>query len=645
MDAVSELTGEVAAISAHMFRVRFPFITELRTYSWARFRADLLAGATLTLVSVPQAIGFSLILNLPPAPVIASVIIGGFVGSLFFSSRHHVFGPTSSISLITAATIIANAGLGLPPLQLALTLGMMIGCIQLLAGLLNFGEITKFISRSVIVAYSTGIGLLLIATQLHNLLGINGSRSFMASLWEAAADLGTIRINLWDLGIGAATLGLFALVRRLRPAWPEALIGLGIMGLLSSLAGLIFKGALPFRLIRNEGALTAVIPAFGGFHVGAGALHLLPELAGTAIAISILGMLEAAAITKALAARSGQRIEPNQELIGMGVANIACSLFGAVPGSSSFARSAVNYQSGAQSQLSSMMSSVIVLGVLGFVTPVFNAIPVAALAAHLIRVGVRMINGHQVRIALRSTRADGIVFVITLASCLLLRLDTAIYVGIGVALALFLQTTATPTLVEYGINASGNLAELADPSQRPMSQVSIIHVEGELFFGAADLFQEQVRRLAEDPALKVFILRMKNARHLDASTVMALEALHDYLTQTGRHLLISGCNPEVIEVFRRSRLLSKIGEDNIFPAQANPTASTRLALKRAQLLLPGLQGDVRVFYDRKHVPAPVGESQAPSGASGPDPQATPSAPAPAPASTPPTPSAPTPPPP
>jgi sulfate permease, SulP family len=209
-----------------------------------------------------------------------------------------------------------------------------------------------------------------------------------------------------------------------------------------------------------------------------------------------------------------------------------------------------------------------------------------------------MINGHQIRIACRSTRSDAVVFVITLASCLLLKLDTAIYVGIGVALALFLQKTSTPTLAEYTINPEGNLAELTDPSQRPHPQISIIHVEGELFFGAADLFQEQVRNIAENQNIRIFILRMKNARHLDASTVMALENLHDYLRETSRHLLISGSNPDVTRVLKNSGLLTHIGTENIFPATANPTAATRLALKRAKELLPNQEPELRLFYEK-----------------------------------------------
>ncbi|MDD2764904.1 MAG: SulP family inorganic anion transporter [Opitutaceae bacterium] len=612
-ETVRETLADAQALRAKMFRLRFPFVAELGRYSAAKFRADLIAGATLTLVSIPQAIGFSLILNLPPVPVIVSVIVGGFFGALFFSSHHHVFGPTSSISLITAATIASYTGPSLPPLQLAILLALMIGTIQLVAGLLNFGEVTKFISRSVVVGYSTGIGVLLVASQLHNLLGfrVELGQSFLLNLWQAATLLLEQKISLWALGIGLGTLVIFEGVRRLRPNWPEALIGLAVMGGAAKVAAL-FHPRLPFALVQDEGALSAVLPSFAGLHWGPAELQALPWLTSTAVAISILGMLEAVSITKSLAARSGQKIEPNQELAGMGVANIACGLFGAVPGSSSFARSAVNFQSGAATQLSSMLSSVVVLGVLLFVTPVFDYIPVAALAAHLIRVGGRMINWHQIRVACRSTRSDAAVFAVTLGACLLLKLDTAIYVGIGVALALALQKTSTPLLVEYTFNESGNLAELTDPARRAHPSISIIHVEGELFFGAADLFQEQVRYVAEDDNIRVFVLRMKNARHLDASAVMALENLHDYLQKTGRHLLISGVNAEVERVVRNSGLLKLIGSENVFPAESNPTISTKRALVRATLLLQTRRAGVRLFYGRQH--EKVRDAATPAGA-------------------------------
>lgn len=611
MAEVSDFSGEVAAVRAKLFKLRFPFIDEFRDYSWSRFRRDLLAGATLTLVSVPQAIGFALILGLPPMTVIMTVVIGGFFSALFFSSYYHVFGPTTSVSLITAATIAGNSTLGLHPLALAAYLAFLIGFVQFLAGLLNFGEVTKFISRSVVVGYTTAIGVLLIGSQVPNWIGFHvpAGQSFVTVIGEIGHAIQTADISWWAIGIGALTLLIFTAIQKFRKTWPEALIGLGVLGIGARIfAEMVDRyhvfglHQVPFLMVQNEGALSAMIPTLEWLPSFHDQVTLLPHLASTAIAIAIIGMLEATAITKSLAAKSGQHIEPNQELLGMGAGNMAAGLFGAPPASSSFTRSAVNYQSGASSQLSSMLSSVVVLLILFFLTPVFNYIPVAALAAHLIRVGYKLINRSQIRVACRSTRSDAVVFIVTLCAALFLRLETAIYVGIGVALALFLQKTSTPTLAEYTINPEGNLAELTDPKLRPHPQISIIHVEGELFFGAADLFQEQVRSIAENQNIRIFILRMKNARHLDATTVMALENLHDYLRQTGRHLLISGSNPDVTRVLKNSGMLAKIGAENIFPAEINPTVATRQALKRARQLLPNTEPELRLFYEHAKLP-------------------------------------------
>ncbi|HZP61761.1 MAG TPA: SulP family inorganic anion transporter [Opitutaceae bacterium] len=628
-DTFKEALSDASALSAKMFRLRLPFVAEMRHYSWDKLRSDLVAGATLTLVSIPQAIGFALILGLPPTSVILSVVIGGFISALFFSSHHHVFGPTTSVSLITATAIAANSGLGLDPLPLAAYMAFLIGAVQFLAGLLNFGEITKFISRSVVVAYTAAIGILLITSQLPNFLGfgVPAGQRFVTILTDVSGALARVNVSAWAIGIGVLTLAIFEGIKFYRKTWPEALIGLAALGLLARLLSFLIGryhlfglSAMPFRLVKDEGALTAAFPTFTGLPSMRMQLHMLPALASTAIAVAIIGMLEATAITKSLAAKSGQHLDPNQELMGMGAGNIAVGLFGATPGSSSFTRSAVNYQSGAASQLSSILSSVVVLLILFFVTPVFNYIPVAALAAHLMRVGYKLINRHQIRVAMSSTRSDLIVFVVTLGAALFLKLDNAIYVGIGVALALFLQKTSTPSLVEYTFNESGILSELTDPAKRPNPQISIIHVEGDLFFGAADLFQEHLRRQAEDENIRVFILRMKNARHLDASTVMAMETLHDYLRQTGRHLIISGCNADVLRVLQRSGLLAQMGAENVFPAEVNLTMSTKRALQRASQLLKqtgagGQKADVRIFYDSRRqqqaAPAPTGAVTAP----------------------------------
>jgi SulP family sulfate permease len=208
-----------------------------------------------------------------------------------------------------------------------------------------------------------------------------------------------------------------------------------------------------------------------------------------------------------------------------------------------------------------------------------------------------MINVRHIRTVCRATRSDTAVFLITFLGTLLLNLDTAIYLGIGASLALFLLKAASPALVEYAINEQGDFAVVENPVARPNPQISIVHVEGDLFFGASDLFQDHIRVLAADPGLQAVILRMKNARHLDGSTVLAIDQLNALLKQSRRHLLISGVHGDVAVVLKRSGLIERIGRENIFPAEENATMATKKALKRAQQLI-GLNADVRLFYDR-----------------------------------------------
>jgi len=587
--------------SRQWLRERMPLIEELKIYSWFKLKKDSLAAATVSLVSIPQAIGFALIAGLPPLMVMMSVIVGGFVCALLGSSRHIVFGPSNSISIILAATLFALSGGGMTPAELAVLLALLIGVFQLAAGLAQMGKLTQFISRSVIIAYGTGIGLLLAIGQIPHWLGLPATHAgVFESFSVAATHLVHFDINPYAVCMGLVTLLIFEAMERFFPRMPAELIGLVFLSLITQHLGLHELG---IRMISDEGALAAAIPSFTGLPVDRSNWGVLPPLMSAALAIAILGMLEAVSLSKTFAAQSGQRIDTNQELVAMGSANIANSLFSAMPGSASFARSAANFQSGAQTQVSALLSSLLVLGALFFVAPLINFIPVPSLAAHLIRIGVKMINREQIRIAWHSTRSDAIVFAVTLFATLFLKLDTAIYVGVGFSLALFLRKASSPSLVEYGFNEQGQLAEIDSKDTRANAAISIVHVEGELFFGAADLFQEQVRLLADDDGIKVVILRMKNARHLDATSVMSLLQLHDYLSKTGRHLLISGINPDVERVLRKSGARKKIGVDNIFPAEANLTMSTKRALLRASQLLQQAGSaksadGVRIFYDR-----------------------------------------------
>lgn len=579
---------------------RLPVWDVFRHYQRAFFTPDLIAAATVALVSIPQAIGFALIAGLPPLMVVMSVVVGGFVAAVFTSSRHLVFGPTNSISIILAATIYSFSSLAMSPAQVALLLAFLIGAIQLGAGLAKMGDLTQYISRAVVIGYGTAIGVLLIAAQLPYLAGVievNRGAGLFGMVIDTVVQLYHLNFNPANMAMGAFTLLLILGIERFFPRAPSEFFGLLVVSVLTQVFVLRELG---IRTIADEGALAVALPSFVGMPLGATDLTVVPAILSAAFAVALLGMLEAISISKTLATRAGQRIDANQELVAMGSANIVNSLFGAMPGSASFARSATNFASGAKTQAAAMMSSGIVLVVLLFFSPLINFIPVPSIAAVLLRVGLRMLPREQIYIARRATRADAMVFWVTLMAALFLKLDAAIFVGVGTSLALFLRKAAQPSLVEYTFNDTGNLAALSEGTQRAHAQISIIHVEGELFFGAAELFHSQVRALADDGEIKVFILRMKNARHLDATTVMALLELNDYLQRTGRKLLISGINPDVVRVLQNSGADKLIGAENIFPAETNPTISTKRALQRAMELLDLKPGDagVRLFYDR-----------------------------------------------
>ena len=478
-----------------------------------------------------------------------------------------------------------------------LVVGCLIGFIQLGAGLLKLGNLTQFISRTVIIAYGAGVAVLIVAGQVGNLLGVGQpeQHDILSVVLQLIEKFYLREVNLFTACVGLGSMALLLTLQRLRPKWPAGLLVL----ITGGGAALLFRlDNLGVPLVRDSGAVAGAMPLFTGFPLSGEGAKLVPQVFSAALAAALLGMLEAINITKTLATKSSQRIDPNRELIAMGVGNLTATAFGAMPGSASFVRSGLNQQSGARTQMSAIFSSGLLLILVLAVARFTNFVPTAVIAAMLIVLAWHLVDWKRIRVARTATGADNAVFWVTFAATLFLNLDTAIFAGVGISLVAFLRKASMPSLSEYTFNATGNLAVMQDELKRTHSQISIIHVEGELFFGAADIFQTQVLQLAENDDIKVFILRLKNARHLDATTVMALFELRESLQNQSRHLLVSGISRDVARVLRNSGALEKLGEENVFPAEANPTISTKRAMERALELLQTKHPGVRLYYDR-----------------------------------------------
>ena len=330
---------------------------------------------------------------------------------------------------------------------------------------------------------------------------------------------------------------------------------------------------------------------------------------GVAFAIAFLASLENTVMSKSLASRSGGQTDVNQDMLSVGMANIATSLVAAMPASGSLTRSALNYESHSKSRLSSIFCGILCL--LGFFAlvklPIVENIPKTSLAALVIGIAISLFNWKNIRICLRSTPDDALVIITTFAATLLTRLDYAIFIGVGLSITLFLRKASKPHLVEYEMSDDGDLRELNKKDKRQIPSISIVHVEGDLFFGAADLFRTQVQQTIANENLKVIILRLKNARHLDATSVLALDDLIKHTRKKGVHVLISGATREVYEVLKKSGVLETLqagcdrtqGETNLFMYfSENPNISTRDALIRAQELLGTKEADIKIFFDK-----------------------------------------------
>jgi len=240
--------------------------------------------------------------------------------------------------------------------------------------------------------------------------------------------------------------------------------------------------------------------------------------------------------------------------------------------------------------------------------PIIDFVPKAALAALIIGQAFTLFNLPNIRVCLRSTPDDAAVLIATFAASMIAPLDTSIFLGVAVSIALFLRRASRPQLVEYNASDSGDLSAIHEKNTRSNPSISIVHVEGDLFFGATEIFRSQIQRITADPSLKVIILRLKNARHLDATSVMAMQELINFVRSQKRYLLISGCPRSVYRVLKNSGLLDilqddcdlQAGESNVFPEiPSNPNMSTRSALKRAQQLLGTDKAEVLIFVDER----------------------------------------------
>ena len=580
---------------------------DVRRYSWDTFRQDASAGLAVAFITLPQAMAYALVAGLPLSCGLFAAIFASIVAAAFGSSRHLVAGPSNALALLVQAATSEilytyyRSAEGLErdaiAIQVLTQLVLLVGIFQILAALCNLGRLTQFVSHSVVIGYIVGSALAVIINQLQTFFGLPALPG-VYSLYQRATYIVThIDLLHWPTAlIGVSSFVMLILLKHFFKRLPAAVIVLAVAAILVHVTGFssyteteVFDpyqdemvGKVP--LVGDAGEIYGLLPSMALPYFDTGIMNILLPYA---FAIALLGVLESISVAKTIATNSGQHLSLNQQIFGIGLANLFASFIGALPLAGNPSRSSLNFATGGQTRFAAIYNAIfafLMLAVFGYFV---NRIPLAALSAILLINVTNIINTKQFLLCLKATRSDALVLLTTLLSCFFFSLHIAFYIGVVCSVTLYLKKAAIPHLVECAFDDSGKLGNIDFAKKKERGKIRIINVYGELFFGAADLFQTTLKTLTEDDnTTKVIILRLKNARDIDATACLALQQLYDFLKSSGRQLIACGLTDSSWEVLCDSGLVDLIGKENLFMFdERNPNLTVQRALYRAKTII------------------------------------------------------------
>ena len=537
--------------------ILMPSLSWLREYKQRFLKPDLLAGLTVAVMTIPQAMAYALIAGLPVQYGLYASIVPTIVGCLWGSSTHLISGPTTTVSLVVLSTLGAVAKPGtIDYIQLALFLSLLVGMVKLVLGFARLGALLNFVSHAVLTGYMAGAAVLIAFNQLPGLLGLHLNHHGLMFYQQIGSIIRQLpQINGITLLLGLLSIGVIVGMQKLKPALPGSLIALA------------FATALVAMFDLEQYGVAVV----GDFPRSLPPLHFpamqdimqTSKLAPGALAIAILGLVEAVSIAKSIAAQSRQRLNINREFIGQGLANVSACFFSGYPGSGSFVRSALNYSAGAKTPLSGIVSGVAVAAMILLAAPLAARLPLSGLSGVLMVVSYGMIRKRNILRAITTTRSDAAVLMVTFLSTLFLNIEFAIYVGVLLSIGLHLATVSHPTI--HSVIPDSVTGKMVKSNHNEICcQMEIVFIEGSIFFGSAEfVLDDLLRRLRSHPEMANLLIRMHKVNTMDSSGVDILENLLEEIKQRHGGLFFAGVNYRVFEVIKNSGLLKDVGASHI----------------------------------------------------------------------------------
>lgn len=534
-------------------------------------RADALAGLTGAIVVLPQGVAFATIAGLPPEYGLYAAMIPAIVAALFGSSWHLVSGPTTAISIVIYSTMSGVAEPGTPEyIRLVLMVTFLAGIFQLAMGLARMGALVNFISHTVVLGFTAGAGMLIIGTQVQHFFGIPMPRgiSFAETLQQTVVGLDDINWYVASVGLITLLTGIF--VKRRYRKMPYMIFAM-IVGSLYTAALNMIPQLDAGGQIETVKALSGIFPHFSAPEFS---LEALRKSASIAVAITMLGLTEAVSIARAIAVRSEQRIDGNQEFIGQGLSNIAGSFFSSYASSGSFNRSGVNYEAGARTPLAAVLSAVFLLVIVLLVAPLVQYLPVPTMAGILFMVAWGLIDITQIRTIVRTSLPESVVLGVTLLATLFVQLEFAIYAGILLSLLLYLKRTSHPVILDVKPDPEeGSYHYSADTGLPDCPQLKCMRINGSVFFGAVDHVQQTLHEIGEHTPQKHVLVVASGINFVDIAGAEFFAHEAKRRQRVGGGLYFYRLKDEVIRLLNRGGYINDIGRNHIFPVKVRPLAT------------------------------------------------------------------------
>ena len=537
----------------------FPALSLLRHYDRNDLPGDLSAGFTVAVMLIPQGMAYAMLAGLPPVVGLYASVLPLLAYAFFGTSRQLAVGPVAMVSLLVATGVgeLTEPG-GSQYLVLAVVLAGFVGVLQLGMGLLRLGGLVSVLSHPVISGFTSAAAIIIGLSQLKHLLGVDIARS--PRLHELVIHtMGAIgETSLLTLGIGLASIVLLVGLKRWNKRFPGALA----VVLVSTLVTWAFS--LHTRGVHIVGEVPSGLPAPTLPSV---AFADVAALVPTALAIALVGFMEAISVAKAFARKNKYEVDANQELIGLGMANVVGFFFGAYPVTGGFSRTAVNAEAGSRTVLASAITAVVVGVSLLFLTPLFHFLPKAVLAAIVMTAVFGLIDARELGHLWKVKRTDATLLLLTFAVTLFVGIEEGIGTGVIASLALFVHRSTRPHNAVLGRLPGTTIYRNVKnfPEAEEADGVKVWRFDASFYFANASYFRDQIDRLLlRNQGTRALVLDASGINDLDASAETMLHDIRERLEAAGIALFLANVKGPVRDVMRRGGFTQSLGEDRFF---------------------------------------------------------------------------------